>query len=125
MARTTGPVCRLCRREGLKLFLKGTRCDTPKCAVERRETPPGMATPPREADRLRHSPAQKQKVKRYYGVLERQFRGYYKRAVKGKGNTGEALMSFLDRGSITLFAGSVSVCREPRLGKSFATVISR
>ncbi len=97
MARTTGPVCRLCRRDGLKLFLKGTRCDTPKCAIERRETPPGMATRRGKLTDYGIHLREKQKVKHYYGVLERQFRGYYKRAVKGKGNTGEALMSFLER----------------------------
>ena len=97
MARTTGPVCRLCRRDGLKLFLKGTRCDTPKCAIERRESPPGMATRRGKLTDYGIHLREKQKVKHYYGVLERQFRGYYKRAVKGKGNTGEALMSLLER----------------------------
>ena len=97
MARTTGPVCRLCRRDGLKLFLKGTRCDTPKCAIERRETPPGMATRRGKLTDYGIHLREKQKVKHYYGVLERQFRGYYQRAVKGKGNTGEALMSLLER----------------------------
>jgi small subunit ribosomal protein S4 len=97
MARTTGPVCRLCRRDGLKLFLKGTRCDTPKCAVERRESPPGMATRRGKLTDYGIHLREKQKVKHYYGVLERQFRGYYRRAVKGKGNTGEALMSLLER----------------------------
>ncbi|HEY2827700.1 MAG TPA: 30S ribosomal protein S4 [Pirellulales bacterium] len=97
MARTTGPVCRLCRRDGLKLFLKGTRCDTPKCAIERRETPPGMATRRGKLTDYGIHLREKQKVKHYYGVLERQFRGYYRRAVKGKGNTGEMLMSLLER----------------------------
>jgi small subunit ribosomal protein S4 len=97
MARTTGPVCRLCRREGLKLFLKGTRCDTPKCAVERRESPPGMHTRRGKLTDYGIHLREKQKVKHYYGVLEKQFRGYYRRAVKGKGNTGEALMSLLER----------------------------
>ncbi len=98
MARTTGPVCRLCRRDGLKLFLKGTRCDTPKCAIERRDVPPGMNQQRRGklTDYGVHL-REKQKVKHYYGVLERQFRGYYARAVKGKGNTGEALMTLLER----------------------------
>src|SRR4051812_17946343 len=97
MARTTGLVCRLCRREGLKLFLKGTRCDTPKCAVERRESPPGMHLRRGKLTDYGIHLREKQKVKHYYGVLEKQFRGYYKRAVKGKGNTGEALMSLLER----------------------------
>ena len=98
MGRITGPVCRLCRRDGLKLFLKGSRCDTPKCAFERRSTPPGMVQKRRSKAtdyglRLR----EKQKVKHFYGVLERQFRTYFARAERGKGNTGESLMSLLER----------------------------
>jgi len=98
MGRITGPVCRLCRRDGLKLFLKGSRCDTGKCAFERRPTPPGMV------QKRRGKPTEyglhlreKQKVKHYYGVLERQFRTYFARAERGKGNTGESLMSLLER----------------------------
>lgn len=98
MGRITGAVCRLCRRDGLKLFLKGSRCDTPKCAFERRSSPPGVVQKrrPKPTDyglRLR----EKQKVKHYYGVLERQFRTYFDRAERGKGNTGESLMSLLER----------------------------
>ena len=98
MGRHTGPVCRLCRREGTKLFLKGTRCDTPKCAVDRREGVPGMHQYRRGkaseyAIRLR----EKQKVKRYYGIFERQFRKYYAEANRRAGNTGDALMSLLER----------------------------
>lgn len=98
MGRITGPVCRLCRRDGLKLFLKGSRCDTPKCAFERRPVPPGVIQKrrPKPTDyglRLR----EKQKLKHYYGVLERQFRTYFARAVRGKGNTGESLMVLLER----------------------------
>jgi small subunit ribosomal protein S4 len=98
MARYTGPVCRLCRRDGLKLFLKGTRCDTPKCAIERREAPPGMQQTRRGklTDYGQHL-REKQKVKHYYGVLERQFRKYYQTATKTKGNTGDALMTLLER----------------------------
>ena len=98
MARRTGPVCRICRREGNKLFLKGSRCDTPKCALERRESPPGMNTFRRGklTDYAIHL-REKQKVKRYYGVLERQFRKYFKQAEAAKGNTGEVLMSLLER----------------------------
>ncbi len=98
MARITGPVCRLCRRDGLKLFLKGTRCDTPKCAIERRDTAPGMHQYRRgkQTDYGLHL-REKQKVKHYYGVLERQFRGYFGRATRTKGNTGNALMSLLER----------------------------
>ena len=82
----------------MKLFLKGSRCDTPKCAFERRPTPPGVVQRrrPKATDyglRLR----EKQKVKHYYGVLERQFRTYFARAERGKGNTGESLMSLLER----------------------------
>lgn len=98
MGRYTGPVCRLCRREGLKLFLKGTRCDSPKCAIERREGVPGMhqfrrGKPSEYSIRLR----EKQKVKRYYGVFERQFRKYFDIASRKSGNTGDALMSLLER----------------------------
>jgi len=98
MARTTGPVCRLCRREGTKLFLKGFRCDTPKCAIERRDSNPGMhnlrrGKPTDYGLHLR----EKQKVKRYYGVFERQFRRYMDIAGRSKGNTGSTLMSLLER----------------------------
>ncbi len=98
MARITGPVCRLCRRDGLKLFLKGSRCDTPKCAIERRESPPGMHQYRRgkQTDYAKHL-REKQKVKHYYGVLERQFRGYFGRAARSKGNTGSTLMTLLER----------------------------
>ncbi len=82
----------------MKLFLKGTRCDTPKCAFERRESPPGMHSfrRPKLTDYGTHL-REKQKVKAYYGVLERQFRRYYARASRSKGNTGEVLMSLLER----------------------------
>jgi small subunit ribosomal protein S4 len=98
MGRYTGPVCRLCRREGLKLFLKGTRCDTPKCAVERRDGVPGMhqfrrGKASEYAIRLR----EKQKVKRYYGIYERQFRKYFDMVRRKPGNTGDALMALIER----------------------------
>jgi small subunit ribosomal protein S4 len=98
MARHSSPVCRLCRREGLKLFLKGSRCDTPKCAFERRESPPGMNTFRRgkQTDYAVHL-REKQKVKHHYGLLERQFRKIFAMAERGKGNTGEALLSLLER----------------------------
>ncbi|MFZ5829280.1 MAG: 30S ribosomal protein S4 [Planctomycetota bacterium] len=98
MARIQSPVCRLCRREGQKLFLKGTRCDTPKCAVERRDSAPGMAGARRGklTDYGVHL-REKQKVKNTYGLLERQFRKYFKVAESGKGNTGEALMQLIER----------------------------
>jgi small subunit ribosomal protein S4 len=88
----------LCRRNGLKLFLKGTRCDTPKCAFERRDVPPGMHQFRRgkQTDYGLHL-REKQKVKHYYGVLERQFRRYFSRAEREKGNTGDSLMRLLER----------------------------
>ncbi|MGE0610091.1 MAG: 30S ribosomal protein S4 [Pirellulales bacterium] len=98
MGRITGPVCRMCRREGVKLFLKGNRCDSPKCAIERRDTPPGsqQARRGKLTDYGIHL-REKQKVKHYYGVLERQFRIYFARAARSKGNTGNTLMSLLER----------------------------
>jgi small subunit ribosomal protein S4 len=98
MARYTGPVCRLCRRAGMKLFLKGTRCDTPKCGIERRDSPPGQQQSRRGklTDYGVHL-REKQKVKHYYGVLERQFRRYFEKAEHTKGNTGDVLMSLLER----------------------------
>jgi small subunit ribosomal protein S4 len=98
MARYNGPVCRLCRRDGLKLFLKGSRCDTPKCAIERRDVPPGMNQTRR--GKLTDYGVQlreKQKLKHYFGILERQFRGYFQRASRTKGNTGNMLLSLLER----------------------------
>ncbi len=98
MARQTGPKCRLCRREGVKLFLKGARCHTAKCPIEGRSKPPGMhgwrrGRPSDYAVRLR----EKQKTKRYYGVLEAQFRRYFDRAQGTRGNTGENLLALLER----------------------------
>jgi small subunit ribosomal protein S4 len=100
MGRYIGPVCRLCRREGLKLMLKGTRCETAKCAMERqwRSNPPGMhAWRKRKSGNYAVRLREKQKVKRYYGVLERQFMRYFRMAERGKTNTGEQLMSILER----------------------------
>ncbi len=98
MGRYTGAVCRLCRREKMKLFLKGARCYTPKCAIERREYVPGMHGQGRQklsdyGVQLR----EKQKVKRIYGVLERQFRFYFTKASRSKGVTGAALLTILER----------------------------
>jgi small subunit ribosomal protein S4 len=97
MARHIDPVCKLCRREGIKLYLKGARCESPKCAIERRNQPPGMHTrrgkQTEYGDRLR----EKQKLKRFYGVLERQFRRYFSLASRSTENTGEALLSILER----------------------------
>jgi small subunit ribosomal protein S4 len=88
----------MCRREGVKLFLKGNRCDTPKCAFERRESPPGMNNARRGklTDYGLHL-REKQKLKRHYGILERQFRKLFAIAERGKGNTGEALLCLLER----------------------------
>ena len=97
MARITGPVCRLCRRDGLKLFLKGTRCMTEKCAVERRSYPPGQHGQGRQ--RLSDYSAQlreKQKLKRIYGLQERQFRGLFEYAERKTGVTGEHLLKLLE-----------------------------
>jgi len=101
MARYTGPVCKLCRREGEKLFLKGERCFTPKCAMERRAYPPGEhgrfsgGRPSRQSDYSRQLRA-KQKGKRIYGVLERQFRRYFSEARKRPGLTGLNLLQILE-----------------------------
>ena len=93
MARYTGPVCRLCRREKTKLFLKGTRCESPKCPIEKGRPPPGQhgRARVRESEYLLQL-REKQKAKRFYGVLEKQFRGYYEEAATSKGVTGEELM---------------------------------
>jgi len=97
MARYTGADCRLCRREGIKLFLKGDRCYTDKCGVERRPYPPGQAGKKRPRDsEYRHQLREKQKAKRLYGLLEKQFRGYYKVASRQSGITGENLLRLLE-----------------------------
>jgi small subunit ribosomal protein S4 len=100
MARTIDPVCKLCRREGIKLYLKASRCDSPKCPIERqnRNVPPGMhgyrrGKPSEYAVRLR----EKQRLKRFYGVFERQFRRYFALATRSTTSTGEALLSLLER----------------------------
>ncbi len=99
MARYTGPVCRLCRRERMKLFLKGDRCFKEKCAIERRAYPPGQhgTRRGRRAQGYGIQLREKQKVKRIYGVLERQFRLYFKNADRKKGITGENLLVLLER----------------------------
>ncbi|MEE9125054.1 MAG: 30S ribosomal protein S4 [candidate division NC10 bacterium] len=99
MARYTGSVCKLCRREGLKLFLKGDRCFSPKCAIEKRSYPPGVHGQRRRVKvtdyglQLR----EKQKMKRIYGLFERQFRKYFRMAERQKGITGEGLLRLLER----------------------------
>ena len=98
MARYTGPSCRLCRRENMELFLKGDRCYTDKCAIKRRNYAPGQHGQSRSKTssygvQLR----EKQKVRRIYGILEQQFRGYFAEADRMKGVTGETLLSLLER----------------------------
>lgn len=99
MARYTGPVCRMCRREGTKLFLKGERCLTDKCPVTRRGTAPGQhgAAQVKKSKEYYMQLREKQKAKRYYGVLEKQFRSYYEMAAKKEGQTGENLLCLLER----------------------------
>ena len=97
MARYTGSVCRLCRREGAKLYLKGSRCYTKKCSFERRPTPPGQhGVRRRKVGDFGLQLREKQKVRRVYGVLERQFRNYYNEAESHTGVTGEALLQLLE-----------------------------
>lgn len=97
MARYTGADCRLCRREGIKLFLKGDRCYGDKCAIERRPYPPGQAGKKRPRDsEYRVQLREKQKTKRIYGLLEKQFRGYYNLASRQTGITGENLLRILE-----------------------------
>ena len=98
MARYTGPVCRLCRRERMKLFLKGAKCDTMKCPIERRPYPPGL----HGRGRIRESEymlqlREKQKARRIYGLLEKQFRNLYGVAAREKGITGENLLRMLEQ----------------------------
>ncbi|HUN58836.1 MAG TPA: 30S ribosomal protein S4 [Candidatus Binataceae bacterium] len=118
MARNLGPVCRLCRREGMKLFLKGERCYTDKCAIERRNYPPGAHGQARTrfsefAIRLR----EKQKVKRIYRLLEKQFAQYFEMAERMPGVTGENLLVLLERRLDNMvyrlgFASSLSQARQ-------------
>ena len=99
MARILGAVCRKCRREGMKLFLKGSRCNTDRCAFQRRQTPPGMHGLQSRRNKMTDYAIhlrEKQKVKIFYGVLETQFRKYFDMADRAKGNTGTNLMSVLE-----------------------------
>ncbi len=101
MARYTGPVCKLCRREGEKLFLKGARCLSPKCAIDRRSYPPGQHGKDAQFRRGRGSDyalqlREKQKARRVYGILERQFRRYFREALRRPGLTGSNLLSILE-----------------------------
>jgi len=98
VGRYIGSVCRLCRREGNKLFLKGSRCYTEKCAIERRNYSPGQHGQARpRISEYQTQLREKQKLKRIYGLLERQFRGYFEKAARKKGVTGEILLQFLER----------------------------
>jgi len=99
VARYTGPVCRLCRREGVKLFLKGERCFTEKCAIEKRNFPPGQHGKDRKPKILGYALQlrEKQKTRRIYGVLEKQFRNTFDKANRMKGITGENLLRLLER----------------------------
>ncbi|PWK05700.1 30S ribosomal protein S4 [Tumebacillus permanentifrigoris] len=99
MARYTGSVCRLCRREGVKLYLKGERCYTDKCAIDRRAYAPGQhgqASARKKVSEYGTQLREKQKARRVYGVLEKQFRGYYEDAARRKGITGETLLQILE-----------------------------
>ena len=99
MANYSGPVCRLCRREDMKLFLKGDRCYTDKCGYERRAYAPGQHGQARRRKLSNYGSQlrEKQKVKRMYGLAERQFRGYYHKAIRMKGVAGENLLQLLER----------------------------
>ena len=98
MARYTGPVCRLCRREGTKLFLKGDRCLTGKCAIDRRSTAPGQhGAANKNMREYGLQMREKQKTRRYYGVLEKQFVNYFEEADRKEGMTGENLICLLER----------------------------
>jgi small subunit ribosomal protein S4 len=99
LARYSDAVCRLCRREGMKLFLKGQRCLTDKCAIERRNFAPGQHGKSRRPKLVGYGLQlrEKQKVRRFYGILEDQFRTYYEKAAAMRGITGETLLSMLER----------------------------
>ena len=98
MARYTGPACKLCRREGVKLYLKGERCMTGKCALDRRGTAPGQhGAGTKKMREYGRQLREKQKAKRYYGILEKQFLNYFKEADRKEGMTGENLLTLIER----------------------------
>jgi len=99
LARYTGPVCRLCRREGMKLFLKGERCHTEKCAIEKRNFAPGQHGKDKKSKVVGYGLQlrEKQKARRYYRILEGQFRNLYEKAVNQKGITGEQMLGMLEK----------------------------
>lgn len=114
MARYIGPDCKLCRRERQKLYLKGTRCEGPKCAIEKRPYPPGEHGRGRirESEYL-HQLREKQKARRIYGVLEKQFRNYYRQATRQSGLTGENLLVLLERRlDNTVYRGGLARSRD-------------
>ena len=128
MARYIGPVCRLCRREGMKLFLKGERCYTEKCAIEKRNFAARAARQDARKAKLAGYGVQlreKQKVKRIYGVLEDQFRRYFEQAERTRGITGETLLQLLERrlDNVVYRLGLRDVARRRR-GSSCATATS-
>lgn len=114
MARTLGPSCKLCRREREKLYLKGVRCDSPKCAIEKRPYPPGE----HGRGRVRESEyliqlREKQKARRMYGILEKQFRRYYEEAAQSKGVTGTKLLQILEmRIDNAVYRGGLAMSRD-------------
>ena len=98
MARYTGPACKLCRREGKKLYLKGERCTSGKCALDRRSTAPGQhGAAKKKRGEYGLQLREKQTTKRYYGILEKQFKNYYEEAARKEGMTGENLLVLLER----------------------------
>ena len=118
MARYTGPACKLCRREGRKLFLKGERCTTGKCALDRRHSAPGQhgAQGNKKLKEYGMQLREKQTAKRYYGVLEGQFRNYFDKADKAEGMTGENLLTILETrfDNVVYRMGMASSRREAR-----------
>jgi small subunit ribosomal protein S4 len=118
MGRYTGPVCKLCRREGEKLFLKGARCLGAKCAIEDRAYPPGVHGQGRKKKESEygHQLREKQKIRRFYGVFERQFRGYFADATRQRGVTGESMLQLLETrlDSVIYRSGLVSSRAEAR-----------
>ena len=126
MARDIGPKCKQCRREGMKLFLKGERCLTEKCAIERRSYPPGE----HGRGRIKQSEyllqlREKQKARRYYGLLEKQFRTYYEKATRRAASPARTCCACSRRGSTTSSTGSASRPRARRRASSSATATSR
>src|SRR3989338_2447918 len=127
MGKDNSAVCRLCRREGEKLFLKGTRCYTPKCALERRDYAPGQHGAKRsKLSNFGLQLREKQKVKRIYGLMEKQFRGYFEKAAQTKGITGATLLQYLERrlDSVIFQTGFAASRREARqiVGHGFICV---